>query len=132
MTQQIKTPEEVAKKIWNLLDTEDVIDLHTLTNAIRSERAEADKLRAKLKEKDEEIDRLKEHGVLPSDEVTVAFFRKYLNLPDGNLEDLCRKAQKMTADIARLRKAIEPFATGRGTLIAEYEAAKRAYDESGA
>lgn len=29
------------------------------------------------------------------DEVTLAFFRKYLRMPDGNIEQLCRKAEDL-------------------------------------
>lgn len=43
---------------------------------------------------------------IESDEVTVAFFQKYLAMPNGNLEQLCRKAEAIMRVIDAARNLI--------------------------
>lgn len=44
--------------------------------------------------------KIPDEGIIHADEVTLAFFRKYLEMPKGTLEDLCR-------EIIRLKKPKE-------------------------
>jgi len=70
---------------------------------------------------------VEETGVLQADEVTLGFFRKYLEMPEGNLEDMCR-------EIIRLKCAQQGLVGEKITAMdieAEITAAYKSYEKSG-
>jgi hypothetical protein len=50
-------------------------------------------------------------GEIKADEVTIAFFQKYLKMPDANLEELCRECQRLVAQ----DEAIDEIVDGKST-----------------
>ena len=107
------TEKEMLKQVKELLDSKDAI-IRTLRGELQAEKGafqlafeDIGKLEKQLKEKELRIKELEnEGGSLKADEVTLAFFRKYLNEPNGNLETLCRKAQELRSLCARMGKAL--------------------------